>query len=199
MEIIVLIKKNIEDSGFLNVDQLADHIFYIKNFLSKEELEYFMKIIEEAPEDSWSILNNQHHESFHNKFYDHNDDYINKTVREKMNNIPFNLSKICISGSNRVLRQSPGNHMAAHVDEINGEPNGAIREYAAVIYLNDNYSGGELSYLRLNLQVKPDAGSILIFKTGPEYLHEVKNVLGNTPRYCLPSFIFSSWVDSVSP
>ena len=98
-------------------------------------------------------------------------------------------------GSNRILRQSPGNHMTAHVDEADDQPNGAIREYGAVIYLNDNYTGGELSYLKLNISIKPEAGSFMIFKTGPKYLHEVKTVTGNISRYCLPGFIFSSWVD----
>ena len=194
----MLTKKNIEDSGFLNVEELSDNIFYIKKFLSSENINSFMKKIEELPENKWSILNDQHHKSFHNKFYDHNDHYINNIIRDKVNSIPFNLSDICVTGFNRVLRQSPGDHMQAHVDEINDQPNGSIREYAAVVYLNDNYLGGELSYVNLKIQLRPDAGSIVIFKTGPEYLHEVKTVLGDTSRYCLPGFIFSSWLDTAS-
>jgi Rps23 Pro-64 3,4-dihydroxylase Tpa1-like proline 4-hydroxylase len=194
----MLTKKDIQDSGFFNVEELSNNIFYIKDFLSKEENEHFIKIVKEIPNDSWSILNDHHHESFHNKFYDHNNGYINKSIREKINKIPFNLSNIAITGFNRVLRQLPGNHMEAHVDEINDQANGSSREYAAVVYLNDDYQGGELSYINFNLHIKPEAGSLMIFKTGPEYLHEVKTVLGTSPRYCLPGFIFSSWVDIVS-
>jgi hypothetical protein len=192
----MLTKKNIQNSGFLNVEELSDNIFYIKNFLSNDDINLFIKKIEKLPEIDWSILNDHHHESFHNKFYDHNDNEINKAIRNKINKVPFNLSEMSINGFNRVLRQLPGNHMEAHVDEINDQPNGAIREYAAVLYLNDNYSGGELSYVNLNISIKPEAGSLMLFKTGPKYLHEVKTVLGNTPRYCLPAFIFSSWVDN---
>jgi hypothetical protein len=194
----MLTKKNIEDAGFLNVDQLEDNIFYIKNFLSNEEVDIFMKKIEDITETDWSILNEQHHKSFHDKFYDHNDGYINGSVREKINKISFNLSDICITGFGRILRQLPGNHMEAHVDEVNDQNNGSIREYAAVIYLNDKYQGGEISYLDLNISIKPEAGSMMIFKTGPKYLHEVKTVAGDVPRYCLPGFIFSSWLDNTS-
>ena len=194
----MLSKKNIEDAGFLDVSELDNNIFYIKNFLYKEEIESFIKVVEDVPEESWSVLNHYHHESFHNKFYDHNNNYINNLIMQRISKIPFNLSEMSINGFNRVLRQLPGNYMQAHVDEINDQPNGAIREYAAVLYLNDNYSGGELSYVNLNLSIKPEAGSLMIFKTGPKYLHEVKTVLGNTPRYCLPAFIFSSWVDNDS-
>lgn len=194
----MLTKKNIEDAGFLNVDELSDNIFYIKNFLSSEDIDSFIKKISNLSETEWSILNSQHHESFHNKFYDHNDHYINNIIRDKINKIPFNLSDICVTGFNRVLRQSPGDYMQAHVDEINDQPNGSVREYAAVVYLNDDYLGGELSYVNLKIKLRPDAGSIVIFKTGPEYLHEVKTVLGDTSRYCLPGFIFSSWLDNTN-
>jgi Rps23 Pro-64 3,4-dihydroxylase Tpa1-like proline 4-hydroxylase len=192
----MLTKKNIEDAGFLNVDQIEDNIFYIKNFLSNEEIDSFIKKIKDIPETSWSILNKQHGEGFYNKFYDHDDEHTVTNIINKINDIKFNLSKICINGFSRILRQSPGDYMQAHVDEINDQPNGAIREYAAVLYLNDSYVGGELSYVNLNISIKPEAGSLMIFKTGPKYLHEVKTVLGNTPRYCLPAFIFSSWVDN---
>jgi hypothetical protein len=194
----MLTKKNIEEAGFLNVDQLEDNIFYIKNFLSNEDVDFFMKTIKEIPETSWSILNDQHHESFHNKFYDHKNDQITANLREKINSMNFGLPQICITGFSRILRQSTGDYMEAHVDQIDDQPNGAIREYATVLYLNDNYQGGELSYLNLNINVKPDAGSIMIFKTGRKYLHEVKTVVGEVPRYCLPGFIFSSWVDNTS-
>jgi len=194
----MLTKKNIEDAGFLNVDQLEDNIFYIKNFLSNEEIDIFMKKIEDIPETDWSILNKHHDKGFHDKFCDHNDFYINNSVREKINKISFNLQDICVTGFNRVLRQPPGNHMNAHVDQLHDQNNGSVREYAAVLYLNDKYQGGEISYVDLNIKIKPDAGSMVIFKTGPKYLHEVKTVVGDVPRYCLPGFIFSSWLDNTN-
>ena len=85
----MLTKKNIQNSGFLNVEELSDNIFYIKNFLSNDDVNLFIKKIEELPETKWSILNDHHHESFHNKFYDHNDNEINKAIRNKINKVPF--------------------------------------------------------------------------------------------------------------
>ena len=192
---IVISKEDIEKAGFLNVEEILNNIFYIKNFLSEEETKFARNLIEETPESYWEKLNKDHHESFHNKFYDHNNKTINNSIQQKIHKIKPNLPGVVVHGFNRILRQLPKNHMEAHVDEIDDQLNGAIREYALVIYLNDDYEGGELSYLNLGIKIKPDAGSLMIFKTGPDYLHEVKTVLGNKARYCLPGFMFSSWID----
>ena len=192
---IMLSKEQIKNAGFLNVEEVADNIFYVKNFLSKEEIKFSIDLIKQIQEKQWTELNKHHNESFHNKFYDHNNNTINSFIQEKIYKIKPNLPGVVVHGFNRILRQLPKNHMEAHVDEINDQPNGAIREYAFVVYLNDDYEGGELSYLNLGIQIKPEAGSIMIFKTGPDYLHEVKTVLGDNARYCLPGFMFSSWID----
>ena len=192
----MITKKTIEDAGFLNVEQLEENIFYIKNFLSKEDLSYSENIINNIPTDSWSTLNAEHQESWHNKFYDHNDSKLNDLIKNKINNLMKIVPTLTLHGFNRLLRQSPENNMDAHVDEREDQRNGAIREYALVLYLNDNYDGGNLSYLNLGIQIKPEAGSLMIFKTGPKYLHEVKMVTGNNPRYCLPAFAFSGWLDN---
>jgi hypothetical protein len=189
----MITKQIIENAGFLNTYQLENNIFYIKEFLSNEELNYANSLINDIQSDDWEMLNDVHHESWHNKFYDHNDMVLNKIIMEKINRIIINLPDMVVAGFNRVLRQSPGNNMDAHIDEINDQSNGSIREYALVVYLNDDYIGGDLSYVDLDISIKPEAGSLMIFKTGPKYLHEVKTVAGNTPRYCLPAFMFSSW------
>lgn len=191
------ITKNIlEGCGFLKIDQLEDNIFYVREFLSEEDLSIINDLIDKIDKDSWAILNKDHHESWHNKFYDHNNNSVNSLIRKKISMIINNFPELKVMGFNRILRQLPGNNMDPHVDEIDDQANGAIREYAMVLYINDNYSGGELSFLNLNIKIKPEKGSLMIFKTGPKYLHQVQTVLGNNPRYCFPGFAFSSWVDN---
>ena len=49
--------------------------------------------------------------------------------------------------------------------------------YAALIYLNDNYEGGELCFPLHNIEIKPKPGTLILFPGTCMYLHEVKEVL----------------------
>ncbi len=191
----MITRETLEVSGFLEAEEVADNIFYIRNFLSNEELEVVARQLEGLPENSWSLVNDGLPENWQNKFYDHNDNELNGLIRKKIAKITESFPNLQVIGYNRILRQAPGQNMEAHVDEKNDVNNGSTREYAAVIYVNDDYQGGEIRYVNFDISVKPEAGSILIFKTGPEYLHEVLQVRGNKSRYCLPGFFFSSWKD----
>jgi hypothetical protein len=186
----------IKRAGFDKLEQLEDNIFYIKNFMSKEDIAVAYSIISNLSEQDWSILDNELVEDWKGKFYDHNNNKLNNSLRSKVDRFASIFKDYKIIGYNRILRQPPGANMVAHIDPINDIGNGSKREYAAIIYLNDNYDGGEISYINFGIKIKPEAGSLIIFKTGPDYLHEVLEVSGNTPRYCLPGFIFSSWPSS---
>lgn len=191
----MITKETIKASGFINVEELSDNIFYIKSFLSPEELYAAVSLLGPLAEEDWSLVNDGLPENWQNKFYDHNNGALNGSIRKKMAEVLETLPDLQVIGYNRFLRQSPGQNMDAHIDERNDVNNGSTREYAAVIYVNDDYEGGEIRYVNLDISVKPEAGSMLIFKTGPEYLHEVLQVRGDKPRYCLPGFFFSSWKD----
>jgi predicted 2-oxoglutarate/Fe(II)-dependent dioxygenase YbiX len=42
---------------------------------------------------------------------------------------------------------------------------------SAVVYLNDNYTGGEIDFPRHNIKIKPDAGDIVLFPSNFVYEH----------------------------
>lgn len=50
------------------------------------------------------------------------------------------------------------------------------REYASLIYLNDNYVGGELYIPKLNFELKPKKGQLICFQGG-KYLHGVRKII----------------------
>lgn len=81
--------------------------------------------------------------------------------------------------------------MAAHYDnrhpnrhEIHSTP---WREYGAVVYLNDEYAGGELFIESANptLFIKPQKGMLVVFGGGDGYFHGVQPAYGVT-RYTMP-------------
>lgn len=188
-EIVTL--ESIKNNNF-DVNELADNIYLINNFLSNEEIDRVLAIINNLKEEDWHLQNEGVSHNFMNKFYDHNDFELQQTICQRINRIcTESPDKIEISGYRRILRQPVGEHMDAHVDEVNDSRN-FTREYAVVIYINDDYEGGELVFLNKQITIKPSKSAAMVFKTGPDYLHQVNKVIGNNVRYCMPGFIFST-------
>lgn len=64
-----------------------------------------------------------------------------------------------------------GQYMGPHVDwnEFNSDIT-----YTIVVYLNDNYEGGELYFVdpSIDIKIKPKAGSVVMFPSTMPYLHQ---------------------------
>jgi predicted 2-oxoglutarate/Fe(II)-dependent dioxygenase YbiX len=58
---------------------------------------------------------------------------------------------------------------------------------SVLLYLNDNYKGGELYFKEFNLTVKPIAGSIVIFPSLPPYYHASLPLISGI-KYISPGF-----------
>lgn len=61
-------------------------------------------------------------------------------------------------------------------------------EYAANIYLNDDYEGGELVFNNLRHSIKPKSGQLILFPSGIEYKHEVSQI-SSGDRYSAVAFL----------
>jgi len=80
--------------------------------------------------------------------------------------------------SPQVLRYEPGGYYERHSDSGEFDPaterwkKVLDRDVSALIYLNENYSGGELRFNNFNYDLKPRTGMLLFFPSDPRYLHE---------------------------
>lgn len=83
-----------------------------------------------------------------------------------------------------VSKYSTGKSMGPHVDDYG---NGDDPNISVVLYLNDNYEGGELFFKEQNIKIKPEAGSIVIFPSVEPYYHESLPVKSGT-KYMAPGF-----------
>ena len=155
----------------------------------------FLNIVARLKDEDWNKLNHLQDPDWEDKFYEYKDESISHAIRGKLDKLLSKIPGSEVYGFNRILRQRPEDNMVPHIDATYDEASKLNRDYASIIYLNDDYEGGELSYINLNLVTKPPTGSLMIFKTGSKYLHEVKMVSGDKTRYCLPAWIFSSPVD----
>ena len=61
----------------------------------------------------------------------------------------------------QVLRYSPGQEYRPHFDFVDRAP--VQRLWTALIYLNDDYDGGETAFVRTSLKVKGGIGDVLLF------------------------------------
>jgi hypothetical protein len=84
------------------------------------------------------------------------------------------------------LINSDGQGMPVHFDD-SPENMETTTHYGVVLYLNDDYEGGEIYYPKLDIQYKPKAGDMIIHPGSEEYAHGVRDISNGT-RYVITFF-----------
>ena len=77
-----------------------------------------------------------------------------------------------------------GKGMGPHIDSYSDSPKEVL---SIVLYLNNNYEGGELYFKNQNIKIKPEAGSLIAFPSVDPYFHESMPVLSGI-KYISPGF-----------
>ncbi len=183
--------------------EIYKNIFIVNDFISIEEQEYILSLINESTEDDWNQTYINH---IKNKKYETEEDLINalesrntfwddkilhikneefwKGLTNRVN--LFFHNEYEINPMYAIQRQMPGTFLKVHFDQgTNPE-----LQKAVIIYINDNYNGGELFFPDHGFEIKPSARSMIIFPGTEDYMHGVKEVLDGPTRYVLPSFGF---------
>ena len=83
------------------------------------------------------------------------------------------------SDTAQLVRWHEGIELPPHVDnmEPDGRPNiSPHRSFSSILYLNDDYEGGETFFPGHRIRIKPTAGALVIFGAGPEYVHGITRV-----------------------
>lgn len=104
----------------------------------------------------------------------------------------------------------PGGSLGLHYDGIDGDKS---LLYTVVLYFNDNYEGGEISFVvledgkqrpsndfndpNIDFWIKPEAGSVLIFPSQEPYYHQAHEVKSGL-KYMSTSSIFIEGYDSTN-
>jgi len=85
----------------------------------------------------------------------------------------------------QIARYEVGGHYTVHADAMGTK--GGDRIVSSVLYLNDNYEGGELYFPQFDVSYKPTAGSLVLFPSYYTYEHCAKPVKKGT-KYCVLSW-----------
>ena len=74
----------------------------------------------------------------------------------------------------QLMRYREGEYFGVHTDAPFVAQDGAITKLSLVLYLNDDYAGGETIFPDLGLEVRPEVGKILLFP--PDLSHMSKPI-----------------------
>jgi len=108
----------------------------------------------------------------------------------------LNIEKIPhLPSTFEIKEYNTGADMGPHFDAYPGEDNETI--LSAVLYINDDYEGGELAFPEHNITIKPEAGSLIFFPSTPDYIHQSK-VVTSGKKYCIPLFFYKNAPASIS-
>jgi len=178
-------RKNSYNEFFEKVGNSSKNIKLIPNFLSNDEIKYLLENVDENRKVS---------------FESQKDDYDNAvnwmhiyTGIEDRFDIKGRIGSEIVKAYkfNRIKPKEPqlsvakwetGTKLNLHVDDLGYVTDNHI---PTLVYLNDDYEGGEISFAIHNITIKPKIGDLLIFPGNMHYAHEVKEVLSGT-RYTLP-------------
>ena len=94
--------------------------------------------------------------------------------------------KITDDSGYELLRYQEGQHFGLHTDAILGRNEG-FRQLSGLIFLNDNYEGGETSFPRQGFKFKGEAGDVLLFPSNFCYPHE------SLPVTCGTKYAIVTW------
>lgn len=102
----------------------------------------------------------------------------------------YRLTQPIYADTVQLVTWNEGIHMPPHADNANpdGSPHGmAWRDFSSIVYLNDDYDGGELYFTALDAYIKPKAGMLIAFTAGFHHEHAVLKVTRGE-RLTMPAF-----------
>lgn len=110
---------------------------------------------------------------------------------------PFYGLKVRDSELPQLLNYGPGGHYGPHYDAVAlwKNPDGSMiwkksvdRDLSTIIFLNDDFEGGEFVFPDLRVRIKPEPGLLIAFPSSEFYLHQVEPVISGT-RYAMVNWM----------
>jgi hypothetical protein len=174
------------------------NIFVIKNFIHADQATDLVNLAKTASAEEWANYNYTDRDE-HNEWEDRIlllnncsgfDEEKRQAVSTLFDKIKKEINSILnkdiyeYTGFNTIYRSVVGQAMKTHSDSGLGPK----FKYGVVLYLNDDYLGGEIFYPNIGLEFKPEAYSLVLHPAHEAYRHGVKEVSSGT-RYSMTSFI----------
>jgi len=183
------------ESRFEKLGQSEENIIVINNFLSEEIVDILHNFIKEKNEkitNDFSYLTkkmfkDENSEVF--KIFSDLEKKIPKYINEYLKKFNIQVEEKPLFNMTFASRIT-NTKMEEHFDYMpaeasNGNP---LAHMTSLIYINDDYNGGELFFPTQHLTYKPELGSLVIFPSN--YLHGVLECFGNSRHSVLACYTF---------
>lgn len=207
----VFLKKEFEDAGY-SVEIFHEHVLSIENFLEDSELENILEIIKNTDNAEWSIEYTKNLARFCMEKFGRDDvenlvkegkfeitqgwqdknlnitaEPISSVLQKRLGDLLAKAdTSLELAGFGTLQRMQQGVELKSHTDQ-HTDP--SIR-YAAILYINDDYKDGTLFFKnKLDSDLRPKPGTLLIFPGNEEYEHGVRFVGEGPIRYVTVGFM----------
>ena len=90
---------------------------------------------------------------------------------------------ISVGEGYQLVKYNVGQFFAEHVDQTEDFP----RKISAILYLNDNYEGGTITFTKINHTIKPMSNTLLIFPSTEDFEHSADPVTSGV-KYVIVGF-----------
>jgi Rps23 Pro-64 3,4-dihydroxylase Tpa1-like proline 4-hydroxylase len=171
---------------FEKIGDSADNIKIIPNFASDEEIEY---LLSQGKEENLTSFVSQKDENGNPTSWIHNyqgiiDKYnlFSRVLDEVKKAYDYQNIRKKDTDRLNMARWDAGSRLSLHVDDLGYVTDNHL---PTLVYLNDDYEGGELSFATHDVTIKPKKGDLIMFPGNMHYAHEVKEVLSGV-RYTIP-------------
>ena len=104
----------------------------------------------------------------------------------------------------QILKYEPGGFYATHADSENYDPEEncwtrvADRDVSLLLYLSDDFEGGDIQFNTFHYQLKPRAGMLVYFPSDHRYVHTAMPVTSGM-RYAIVSWMSQRGVEKLRP
>jgi hypothetical protein len=204
----------------MNKEVLEEKVYYYTNVF--DDLQKLMNAVEESSPnwEEWTACSGEHYiygtgktiVSSTGNIDGEINDYIFNTINDAFQKVAKDYAMSMGDNSDPKLfpafpikKYMAGTFMGAHFDQQEGDER---LKYSLVMYLNDNYEGGEISFTikdpngpiksgtpaadftnadseTYSFAIKPKAGSIIIFPPSPPY-HHTAHLVKSGFKYMVP-------------
>jgi Rps23 Pro-64 3,4-dihydroxylase Tpa1-like proline 4-hydroxylase len=110
-----------------------------------------------------------------------------KALESYFQKYPFARANLKGRERPNILKYVHGGHLPAHQDH-----GVSSRALSVLLYLNDDYEGGEITFQVSNVTVKPKAGSVILFPSNFLYVHEISEMKSGV-RYSVPAWFHNRY------
>lgn len=185
---------SITPSGFFG--QSSDMILKVPNIVSSEEIDLILNTARK--ENVW--IKNLNDALWNNRITDYDilqNEYIKTyrlllTIQQRVKKEIEKFYKVkAVTIGRSLARWTVGDSQSPHADKesIDGTEKVYNGQYdiGCVVYLNNNYSGGELYFPQHDIEFKPEVGTAYAFPGDRYFLHGVREITEGV-RYTIPIF-----------